>query len=84
VEVFDRAGEAAEDRGKAPVFGRRLAWVPDMDAPAEVPVYRRDALEPGMTLTGPALIEESQSTLVLGRGAARVLPGGTVRAEVSA
>ena len=84
VDVFDRAGEPVGPGGEAPVFGRRRAWIPDMERPAEVPVYRRGALEPGMTLTGPALIEESQSTLVLGRGAARVLPGGTVLAEVSA
>jgi N-methylhydantoinase A len=84
VDVFDRAGDAAEDRGHAPVFGRRRAWIPDMDRAADIPVHRRDALEPGMTFTGPALIEETQSTLVLGRGTARVLPGGTILAELSA
>jgi len=84
VDVFDRAGDAAGDRGAAPVHGERRAWIPDTDATAQVPVYRRDTLEPGMTLAGPALVEETQSTLVLGRGTARVLPGGTILAELSA
>ncbi len=83
VAVFDRAGDAVADRGPAPVAGSRRAWLPDLDAPAEVPVFRRDRLEPGMTVAGPAVIEEAQSTLVLGRGAARVLPGGAVLAELA-
>jgi N-methylhydantoinase A len=39
----------------------------------ETPVYDRYALEPGMTLAGPAIVEERESTLIIGaRGRARV------------
>jgi len=37
-----------------------------------------------MHFAGPALIEETDSTLVIGRGTARVLVGGAVLAEVNA
>ena len=35
---------------------------------AECPVYDRYALQIGVTLTGPALIEENESTCVIGVG----------------
>ena len=34
----------------------------------EWPVYDRYALQPGMTVDGPALIEERESTCVVGAG----------------
>jgi N-methylhydantoinase A len=34
----------------------------------EWPVYDRYALTPGASVTGPALIEERESTCVIGRG----------------
>jgi len=40
---------------------------------AETPVYDRYALKPGMTFAGPAIIEERESTLIVGaRGRAQV------------
>lgn len=40
---------------------------------AETPVYDRYALKPGMTFAGPAIVEERESTLIVGaRGRARV------------
>jgi N-methylhydantoinase A len=48
--------------------GRRQAYSPARDAYAECPVYDRYALEAGATLTGPALIEENESTCVIGEG----------------
>jgi N-methylhydantoinase A len=82
VGALDRAGDAAAEQDAPPPHAERTAWLPDEDAPAPVPVYRRDALVPGMSIAGPALVEESQCTLVLGRGTARVLPGGAVLAEL--
>ena len=39
----------------------------------ETPVYDRYALKPGMTFAGPAIVEERESTLIVGaRGRARV------------
>ena len=66
-----------------PFEDTRNAWVPDFEESRPVPVYRRDDLRPGMELAGPCLVEESQCTLVIGRGKARVLPGETVLAEVA-
>jgi N-methylhydantoinase A len=83
VSVFDRAGGAVAVRPAPALDGSRRAWLPGFEGPAEVPVWRREHLEPGMELAGPALVEEAQSTLVLGRGRARVLPGGTLLAEVA-
>lgn len=80
VPVFDRAADAVEERpASAPQLHRR-AWLPDADAPESVPVYMREQLEPGMRFEGPALVQEAESTLVLGNGTARVLAGGAIEA----
>jgi N-methylhydantoinase A/oxoprolinase/acetone carboxylase beta subunit len=43
------------------------------------PVYRRAGLAPGLRFTGPAVVEEAGSTLVVGPGAeARVAPSGPI------
>jgi N-methylhydantoinase A/oxoprolinase/acetone carboxylase beta subunit len=42
----------------------------------ETPVFDRYALAPGMTLAGPAIVEERESTTVIGPGSrARVETG---------
>ncbi len=48
----------------------RRVWF-DADHAREVPVFRRNALQPGMRIEGPAIIEEQTSTTVLypGQGA---------------
>ena len=48
--------------------GTRAAYDPDSAKLIEWPVYDRYALEPGATVTGPALIEERESTCVIGAG----------------
>jgi N-methylhydantoinase A len=58
------AGAAAEVALK----GHRPCWVPEEDAARPVPVYDRYALAPGETVTGPALVEERESTCLLRRG----------------
>jgi N-methylhydantoinase A len=45
--------------------GRRRAWSPRRRELIEFAVFDRDALAPGMTLAGPALIEESSATTVV-------------------
>jgi N-methylhydantoinase A len=48
--------------------GTRAAYDPASGRLAEWPVYDRYALAPGATITGPALIEERESTCVIGAG----------------
>lgn len=48
--------------------GRRQVYSPARDGYVECPVYDRYALGTGATLTGPALIEENESTCVIGDG----------------
>jgi len=46
-------------------------------------VYDRYALEAGVTVQGPAVFEEDESTFIVGSGAtARLLPDGSILAEV--
>jgi len=56
------------------VKGRRLAWVAETGVFAEFDVYDRYALVPGTQVSGPALVEERESTFVLA-------PGETVRVD---
>jgi N-methylhydantoinase A len=53
--------------------GARRAYFPEAGGFVAVPVVDRYALAPGETLQGPAIVEERESTLVVGpRGRARV------------
>lgn len=54
-------GETGEARK-----GTRPAWMPELGGMADVPVYDRYRLAPGACFTGPAIVEERESTLVLG------------------
>jgi N-methylhydantoinase A len=49
--------------------GRREAYMPEIEGFAEVPVYDRYRLGPGDAFEGPAIVEERESTVVLGPGA---------------
>ncbi len=59
--------------GGAAVKSVRMAYFPEHGRFVETPVYDRYALTSGGTLSGPAIVEERESTLVVGaRGRARV------------
>ncbi|HEX3176623.1 MAG TPA: hydantoinase/oxoprolinase family protein [Methylomirabilota bacterium] len=48
--------------------GRRRAWFPETRGWTDCPVYDRYALAPGARLSGPAIVEERESTSVLPPG----------------
>ncbi len=52
----------------APPKGRRALFVANTGAVAQVPVYERSTLRSGQTIAGPAVIEERESTTVIGAG----------------
>jgi N-methylhydantoinase A len=60
------------NRGDA-IKGSRLAYFSERGGYSETPIYDRYALKPGMTFAGPAIVEERESTLIIGRrGLARI------------
>jgi N-methylhydantoinase A len=63
-----------ETNGRANALkGNRRAYFPEHDGYFETPVYDRYALAPGAIFSGPAIVEERESTLIVGaRGRARV------------
>jgi N-methylhydantoinase A len=60
-----RFDEAAERSGDA-LIERRPAWFAEPGAFVDTPVYARTRLREGDEIAGPALIEESESTAVIG------------------
>jgi N-methylhydantoinase A len=53
---------------KSALKGTRRAYEPGAAAFVETPVYDRYRLGPGAVVEGPALIEERESTCVIGKG----------------
>jgi N-methylhydantoinase A len=49
--------------------GSRLAYFPEHGRYVETVIYDRYGLRPGMELEGPAIVEERESTLIVGVGA---------------
>jgi N-methylhydantoinase A len=71
-EMNFRLPMAASARDTA-LKGLRLAYFPEYGRYEETPVYDRYALAPGAAFSGPAIVEERESTLIVGvRGRARV------------
>ena len=72
-----RAGADSAEKGTRPVF------FPDEGKTVETRVWDRYALTPGVSIAGPAVFEEDESTFIVGPGAtARLLPDGSILAEV--
>jgi N-methylhydantoinase A len=74
-----KRGTAVRSSGLArqaePVATRLVGFGPDEDDRCEVPVYARETLMAGTRFAGPAIVEQSDSTLL-------VPPGRSVRADV--
>jgi 5-oxoprolinase (ATP-hydrolysing) len=58
------SGALATGAAREPRKGSRQAWFGD--GFLDTPVYDRDALQPGMRLQGPCIIEEREATTVVG------------------
>jgi len=63
--TLTKAGAAER---QAALKTRRRAWFPESGGWTECPVYDRYALAPGTQLSGPAIVEERESTSVLPPG----------------
>jgi N-methylhydantoinase A len=75
--VLTRHATAAADKGT------RLVFFPDAGKMVPTRVWNRYALAPGVSIEGPAVFEEDESTFIVGPGAtARLLPDGSLLAEV--
>jgi N-methylhydantoinase A len=62
-----------ETNGGGALKGKRRAYFPEAGGYIETPVYDRYALAPGAAFAGPAIVEERESTLIVGaRGRGRV------------
>jgi N-methylhydantoinase A/oxoprolinase/acetone carboxylase beta subunit len=76
--AFGGAGGVARLSADA-VKGTRRAWFAEAAGWVETPVYDRYALGPGAIFEGPAIVEERESTAVIGPGArCRVDAGLTI------
>ncbi len=62
VQPTPPAQQAVEDAGSATANGERKLFDADLTDFVAAPVYQRADLSPGMTLQGPALIAEAQTT----------------------
>jgi len=67
-----RFDESASDGGD-PLIERRPAWFGELGGYVPTPIYARARLSAGVEIVGPALIEEAESTSVIGPGATATL-----------
>jgi N-methylhydantoinase A len=63
-----RGGDQSTTGAADPIKGGRAAYFPEAGGFVETPVYDRYLLRSGTSLSGPAIIEERESTLVVGPG----------------
>lgn len=54
--------------GPTAIKAKRQVWFAETDGAVECPVYDRYALKAGDEFTGPAVVEENESTVVIGVG----------------
>ena len=72
-------------RAEGLILGRNQAYFPEADGHVDCPVYDRYALAVGAVIEGPALIQEDESTTVLGPAErARIDAFGNLVAELLA
>jgi N-methylhydantoinase A/oxoprolinase/acetone carboxylase beta subunit len=65
--------KASAEPGESPRKAVRKAYFPETHGYVDTPVYDRDRLWAGLSLTGPAIVEERESTTVLPPGAAAMV-----------
>ena len=56
------------NESQSPLKKKWQVYFPEYKGFTECPVYDRYRMRPGTTLTGPAIVEEKESTLVVGPG----------------
>jgi N-methylhydantoinase A len=64
-----RAAGASSAAGTRPVKGERLVYFPEWAEHRPAPVYDRYLLAPGAAFDGPAIVEERESTTIVGPAA---------------
>ena len=65
--------EGAAAAHEARPHGRRLVHLPSRDAPETVSVYRGNDLSPGAQISGPAIVEEATTTVLVPEDATAVI-----------
>jgi N-methylhydantoinase A len=60
--------KAATTSEASPLKGRRRAYFPETGGWIDCPIYDRYHLAAGLTIAGPAIVEERESTSVLPPG----------------
>jgi N-methylhydantoinase A len=87
VRVSSPSPELAADdggRGATGARGRRAIWSPDGGGMVDAEVVERASLSPGDVVTGPAVVQEDESTVVIGAGGTgRVHPSGALVVEIT-
>lgn len=73
---FDRTEPGGTDPSEARI-GTRSLWVPELGHHVDAPVYARDLLRPGHEFSGPAMVEQYDTTIL-------VLSGEHVRVDPTA
>ncbi len=69
-EITLRMDSIGSSNAADAIKGRRPAYFPESNGYADTPIYDRYALAPGATFSGPAIVEERESTVIVGPGAA--------------
>jgi N-methylhydantoinase A len=59
----------ADGDARAALKGERLAYFPETNGFVATPIYDRYRLGPGAAFAGPAIVEERESTVIVGPGA---------------
>jgi len=65
-QVRLRAGEDAQSVVQTARKGSRKAYFPELGGYVDTPVYDRYGLSPGTGFSGPAIVEERESTVIVG------------------
>ncbi len=67
-----RARDGGTTDASAALKGERSIYLPERSGYSVVPIYDRYAFNPGATFQGPAIIEERESTTIIGGGQATI------------